>query len=436
MEILDYPQFNEKIYAVSLANGLKVNLLARPEFHKTYGILTTDYGSVDSVFIPRNQTEFIKVPDGIAHFLEHKMFEKKDYDAFELFGKYGASANAFTSFTRTSYLFSTVKHVKACVEILLDFVQDPYFSTQTVEKEKGIIGQEIKMYDDDPNWQLYFGIIENLYPQSPLSIDIAGTVESISQITAQDLYLCYETFYHPSNMNLFLVGNFDVLEILKLIEDNQANKTFSPISEIKRKPIENNEDSKAEIIPYRMKELNVQRPKTAVGIKGIDEVPTGRLGLKYKLKLTLALYLLYGEASDQYQNLYDQGLLDDSFGYEIQVERGYHLAIISGDTEKPQELSKAIIEIAENGVETLKHKANEFILAKKEMLGRYIQSLNSLESIANQYEGNLFESATIFDAITLLEEITLNDVIEVAQAFLRVDAISIYQILPKEDETK
>lgn len=436
MEILDYPQFGEKIYVTTLANGLKVNLLARPDFHKTYGILTTDYGSVDSVFVPRNQTEFVKVPDGIAHFLEHKMFEKKDYDAFELFGKYGASANAFTSFTQTSYLFSTVKNVEQCVQTLLDFVQDPYFSEQTVEKEKGIIGQEIKMYDDDPNWQLYFGIIENLYPQSPLSIDIAGTVDSIAQITAQDLYLCYETFYHPSNMNLFLVGNFDVLKMLQLIEQNQASKEFGEVVEIKRKPIEQNDDLKAEIIPYRMKELNVQRPKTAVGIKGLDEVPSGRLGLKYKLKLNLALYLLYGEASDRYQTLYDQGILDDSFSYEMQVGRGYHLAIISGDTEKPQELSKAIIEIAENATDILKQSQNEFGLAKKEMLGRYIQYLNSLESIANQYEGNLFESATIFDAIALLEEITLEDIITAASDFLNVDAISIYQILPKEDETK
>lgn len=437
MEILEYPQFTEKIYTLTLFNGLKINLLPRSGFHKTYGILTTDYGSIDNVFVPRGQEEMLKVPDGIAHFLEHKMFEKEDHDAFELFGRYGAEANAFTSFTQTSYIFSTVQNVDKCVETLLDFVQTPYFSEQTVEKEKGIIGQEIKMYDDDPGWQLYFGTIENLYPNEPLSIDISGTIDSIAKITAKDLYTCYETFYHPSNMNLFLVGGFDVNQILNVIETNQAGKDFTPPSEIKRRAIgSNQEEADNQVIPYRMKELSVQRPKTAVGIKGIDEVPSGRAGLTYKLKLDLALYLLYSETSDCYQELYDQGILDDSFGYEFQLDRGFHFAIISGDTEHPQDLSKAIVDIAEHAAETLRQKQVEFELAKKEMLGRYIQSLNSLESIANRYEGNLFDSATVFDAVALLEEITLNDVVQVADAFFNLDAISVYQILPKEDDAK
>lgn len=435
MEINSYPQFGETLYTATLENGLEVNLLPRKDFHKIYGILTTNYGSIDNEFIPVGEDKLRRFPDGIAHFLEHKLFEKEDHDAFALFGKYGADANAYTSFTRTSYLFQTTRNVDKCVEVLLDFVQIPYFSEKTVEKEKGIIDQEIKMYDDDPNWRLYFGIIENLYPKNALSVDIAGTVDSISKITPKDLYDCYRTFYQPSNMDLFLVGNFDVDEMFELIKQNQANKQLVTNEEIKRAD-EFFDATGEDIIPYRMNELDVQRPKTIIGIKGLDEVPAGRAGLKYKLAVELLLYLLYSEVSDKYLELYDSGVLDDSFSYDFSLERGFHFATISGDTERPQELSNAVIDIAEHASELLEDKDEAFELAKREMIGRNIQAMNSLESIANRYEAKLFEHATLFDIGTILEQLTLADVKDVAKKFLRSEAISVYQILPKEDETK
>ncbi len=407
MEINSYPQFGETLYTATLDNGLKVNFLPRTDFHKTYGILTTDYGSVDNEFVPLGETEIRRFPDGIAHFLEHKLFEKEDHDAFELFGKYGADANAFTSFTRTSYLFQTTQNV----------------------------GQEIKMYDDDSNWRLYFGIIENMYPKNSLSIDIAGTVDSINKITAKDLYDCYKTFYQPSNMDLFLVGNFEVEAMLELIKENQAVKEFPSPEPIKRAE-EFFDLEGRDIIPYRMTELEVQRPKTIIGIKGLDKVPAGRAGLRYKLAVELLLYLLYSETSDKYLELYDEGILDDSFGYDFSLERGFHFATISGDTNKPQELSNAVIEIAEHALEFLDDKEAAFELAKRELIGRNIQAMNSLESIANRYEAELFENATLFDVGALLEQLTLADIKAVAKQFLRSEAISVYQILPKEDEDK
>lgn len=188
MKIKTYESFNETLYTKVLKNGLKVNILPKKDYERAYGIITTDYGSIDNEFVPYAKNEMQKFPAGIAHFLEHKLFEKENYDAFELFGKYGADSNAFTSFTRTSYLFSASQNIKESLKILLDFVFDPYFSKKSVEKEKGIIGQEIMMYQDEPGWQLYSGILSNLYPQSALSDDIAGTVESISKITVEDLY--------------------------------------------------------------------------------------------------------------------------------------------------------------------------------------------------------------------------------------------------------
>lgn len=433
MEEINYPQFNEVLYTDVLPNGLRVSLLPRKDFHKTYGILTTDYGSIDNTFVPYGKEEMVRVPDGIAHFLEHKMFEKKDYDAFDLFGRYGASSNAFTSFTKTSYLFSATRNVKECVGILLDFVQNPYFSEKTVEKERGIIGQEIKMYDDDPSWQLYFGMIGNLYPETPLSSDIAGTVDSIGQITAADLYTCYNTFYQPCNMNLFLVGGFDRDEIMRLIEENQAKKTFGAPFEITRAPIVTDSEGK-DIIPYRMNEFDVQRPSAIVGIKGLDEVPEGRDGLFYKLTLEVLMCLLYGETSKQYLELYDKGVLDDSFGYDVTVERGYHFVTMSGDTDSPQELSNAVIEIAENAQGILENAEEQFELVCRELIGRCISSMNSLESIANRYDGSLFDGATVFDYVPLLERMTLDDVRKTAGEFIRSEAVSVYQILPKEEQ--
>ena len=327
-------------------------------------------------------------------------------------------------------MFSATNNVKKCVEILLDFVQQPYFSEQTVAKEKGIIAEEIKMYDDDPSWRLYFGMIGNLYPNTALSIDIAGSVESIGQITTEDLYTCYQTFYQPQNMSLFLVGNFDIYEILATIEANQAQKQFPAPQEIRRPKLEV-DSSGSDIIPYRMLELNVNRPKTMVGIKGLDEVNTTKAGLKYKLAVELLLYLLYSESAPEYLKLYQEGILDDSFGYEFTFERGFHFAVISGDSDQPQALSNAIIEIAENAVGSLSNRQAEFELAQREFIGRYIQAMNSLEAIANRYSANLFEGATVFELVPVIEELTLEDIIAVAKSFIKPEAISVFQILPK-----
>src|SRR5690606_28110712 len=186
------------------------------------------------IFKPLNKEDYIRVPDGIAHFLEHKMFEKEQGDVFQQFSKQGASANAFTSFTRTAYLFSSTNEVEKNLITLLNMVQEPYFTEKSVEKEKGIIGQEIRMYDDNPDWRLFFGTIENMFHHHPVKIDIAGTVESISHITADLLYECYNTFYHPSNMLLFLVGPVDPDKMINLIHENQSSKKYSDAPEIQR----------------------------------------------------------------------------------------------------------------------------------------------------------------------------------------------------------
>lgn len=427
MKKTTYEQFNETLFTKVLENGLKINILPKKDYERAYGIITTDYGSIDNEFIPYSKGEMQKVPAGIAHFLEHKLFEKENYDAFELFGKYGADSNAFTSFTRTSYLFSASQNIKDSLKILLDFVFDPYFSKKSVEKEKGIIGQEIMMYQDEPGWQLYSGILSNLYPQSALSEDIAGTVDSISKITVEDLYACYETFYQPQNMNLFLVGNYDVNEIFDFIDEVMAKKEFKPIRDIVSKPLKIKP-----VIKERIKFMEIQRPKIALGIRGNDSLE-GKEGLKFKMKMQLLLSVLLGENSKYYMDLYNQNIVDDSFGFDFQLERGFNFALFSTNTNKVEEFIDGIKKIMANAPSILAESKEEFELEKREFLGSIIKSMDSLESIANRYEGKLFDDATIFDMAEILEEISLDDLVKVSEKYFDEQRLSVFKILPKEN---
>lgn len=429
MEKKTYPQINEVLYTEVLDNGLTVYLLPKNDYHKTYGLFTTNYGSIDNEFVPLGKSEFTRVPDGIAHFLEHKMFEKEDGDVFQAFGRQGASANAFTSFTKTSYLFSTTDQVEKNLETLLNFVQAPYFTEETVEKEKGIIGQEIQMYRDDSDWRLFFGILGNLYPKHPLHIDIAGTVESIDEITAEDLYTCYHTFYHPSNMTLFVVGKMDPEEMMDFIRQNQGEKAFEKAAPIKRHfP----EETVEEIVRESSITMPVQRRKVLVGLKGLDAVPEdGAALLKYKTAINLFLQLLFGNTSQNYLNLYNAGLLDDSFSYEFSLDRSFHFADFGGDSDQPEKLAEEIEKIL-LGYEDSKELTEENLnLLKKKMIGKHFQSLNSLEYIANQFSQSLFGDVTLFDMLSVIDDIQLSDIKTAAKAFVRKDGLSRFYIDPE-----
>ena len=238
MEKIYYQTLKETLFHEKLENGLEVYLLPKIGFEKTYGLFSTRFGSIDTTFVPLGQKEMIKVEDGIAHFLEHKMFDMENGDAADEFAKLGASSNAFTSSSRTAYLFSTTTNENDCIELLLDFVQSLNITDESVEKEKGIICQEIKMYDDDPDWRVYFGAIANLYHKHPVKIDIAGTCETVNNTYKDMLELCYQTFYHPHNMMLFVVGNINPEELIGVIKENQNKKHFLSENVIQRLKIE------------------------------------------------------------------------------------------------------------------------------------------------------------------------------------------------------
>lgn len=415
MNKTEYEQINETLYHEVLPNGLTVYLLPKNDYHKTYGLFSTNYGSIDNEFIPYGEKEKVKVPDGIAHFLEHKLFEKEDGDVFQLFGKQGASANAFTSFTKTSYLFSTTDQVEKNLTTLIDFVQAPYFTEETVNKEKGIIGQEIQMYEDDPNWRMFFGILNNLYPTHPLHIDIAGTVESIDKITAQDLYTCYRTFYQPSNMVLFVVGKMEPEKLMKLIRENQEAKNFPPKQEIVRYFPENTK----EIIKQSALEAAITRDKFVLGIKGLDTLPQeGTELLRYKTAINLLFQMILGNTSRNYLAMYNQGIIDDSFGFEFSLDREFHFADFSGDTDEPEKAAEKVKEIILGFADDPEVSETNLDLLKKKMLGQYFQSLNSIEYIANQFTQSLFGDRTLFDLPEIIDSIQMKDVLAAGEAFI------------------
>ena len=428
MERIFYDQLQEELYYEKMSNGLDVYILPKKEFNKTYATFTTKYGSIDNQFVPLGQTEMKRVPDGIAHFLEHKLFEKEDGDVFQQFSRQGASANAFTSFTRTAYLFSSTTNVERNLETLIDFVQRPYFTDQTVEKEKGIIGQEIRMYDDNPDWRLYFGVIENMYANHPVKIDIAGTIESITKITKELLYECYETFYHPSNMLLFIVGPVDQEKIMEQVRENQEKKTFQPPSQIQRFIY----DEPGHVAQAdRLIPMNVQMSKCLVGIKAKNIGLTGRDKLKHELSMNVLFDLLFGKSSPHYERLYSEGLIDETFSFDYTEEQEFGFAVVGGDTSTPDRLAHEIKNIMLSfSNQSINEKDLERV--KKKKIGGFLRSLNSPEYIANQFTRYAFNKMSLFDAVPVLEALTGDDVLQAANECFAESQFSVCQVVPKK----
>jgi predicted Zn-dependent peptidase len=405
MDVINYEHLNEKLYVEQLSNGLKVYVLPKEGFQKTYATFSTRYGSVDNHFQASGKEE-IRVPDGIAHFLEHKMFEEPTGDVFATFASQGASANAFTSFDRTAYLFSATEQIHANLITLLNFVQNPYFTDENVKKEKGIIGQEITMYQDNPDWRSYFGLIEAMYYTHPIHIDIAGTIESIAEISKETLYACYHTFYHPSNMMLFVVGGVDPEQVMKLVRDNQAAKDYTAQGDIRRifdkEPLEVKEKLKETKLP-------VSLPKYLFGFKEAPPQVEGIALLRKELTMKVMLDILLSPSSNIYQTLYDENLISDSFGFEYNCDKDYAFSVIGGDTKDPKALLARIKQLI-GGVIESGITEEDFTRSRKKKIGGFLRLLNSPEGIANEFTKYQFKGSDLFTMLQVYEEMTLEDV--------------------------
>jgi predicted Zn-dependent peptidase len=420
MEKIQYDKLEETLYHEVMDNGLQVYVLPKPAFQKTYATFATKYGSVDNHFHVAGGEE-TTVPDGIAHFLEHKMFEEPEGDIFATFASNGASANAFTSFDQTVYLFSATENIETNLSTLVDFVQRPYFTDENVEKEKGIIGQEINMYADNPDWRVYFGLIEAMYSKHPVRIDIAGTIESISTITKETLYACYNAFYHPSNMLLFIVGGVEPEKVFTLIRNNQKSKSYDKQGEIKRIF----EDEPEQVATKRLEnKLAVSIPKIMFGFKEKVDGLTGGAAVKRDLTTKLMLDLLLGSSTALYQKLYDEELISDSFGYEFNSSAQYAFSAIGGDTKDPDLLLKRIKEEVDQILGT-GFAEKDFERARKKKMGGYLRMLNSPESIAHEFTRYQFRGGDLFEVLPIYESITLAEVNERLHAHVNWDQLAV-----------
>jgi predicted Zn-dependent peptidase len=427
MDKKSYPAFHTEVYTETLDNGLTVYLLPKPGFRQVYAAFTTKYGSIDSVFKTTGEEEFRTVPDGIAHFLEHKMFEEEEGDVFTEFAAHGASANAFTSFDQTTYLFSCTDEVLENTSTLLDFVQRPYFTEENVEKEKGIIGQEIRMYDDNPDWRGFFDLLRALFASHPVRIDIAGTVESIAKIDRDTLYHCYHTFYHPSNMIFVASGGFEVEAMMATIRANQAAKTFPPAPQIERKyPQEPEVVAKEKTVAH----LSVVQPRCLVGFKDRQAGLSGRTMLEQELLTGVILDTLFGRSSNLYDELLQAELVDQAFTWEYEITPHYGYALVGGNTAQPDEvlqrLDVAIQHAVTHGLEEA-----DFERSRKKAIGRFMASLDQVSYVARTYTSYQLKDADLFDTVDILEGLSLQLANQRVQDFFRVDGKSVSLVLPK-----
>lgn len=398
-----YKAIDETLFETQLNNGMQLFVIPKQGFQKSYVTMTAKYGSIHNDFILEDGTE-IHMPEGIAHFLEHKMFEKENGDMFNEFSKYGSSANAFTSYDRTSYLFTTVESLRENIQLLIDMLQTPYFTQESVAKEVGIIAEEIKMYQDQPNYRLYYQTLKAMYHNHPVRIDIAGTIESINDITKETLYQCYNTFYHPQNMVMFIVSNVDPIEIANYINGLlKAYPTYNPAQLL---PFTEPEEV---FLPSVISEDNVQMDKLMLGIKTTNFKHTDNLILT-ELKMLFALDILMGEHTDFYQSLIKEQLVDDSFGFNFTIEPTFSHMFIAGSTKDIDTLKERLVSQIYN-FDALNDKKS-FDLLNKQTIGEYVSSMNSPEYIANQFTRYYFNDVILFDILPLLESLSLNDCIE------------------------
>ncbi|MDK9846234.1 MULTISPECIES: EF-P 5-aminopentanol modification-associated protein YfmH [Staphylococcus] len=415
-----YKQIDEKVYEAELNNGLKLFIIPKKGFQKTFVTYTTQFGSLDNKFKPHGSDTYVTVPDGVAHFLEHKLFENEEEDLFTAFAEDNAQVNAFTSFDRTSYLFSATDNVDRNIKRLLTMVETPYFTKETVDKEKGIIEEEIKMYQEQPGYKLMFNTLKAMYETHPIRVDIAGSVESIYEITKDDLYLCYETFYHPSNMVLFVVGDVDAEHIYEVIaeHENKRDKVNQP--QIVRDAL----NEKSEVNEFNVTEsMKLQSPRLMLGFKNetLKNEPNEAY-VKRDLEMTLFYEMVFGEETDFYQTLLNQDLIDETFGYQFVLEPTYSFSVITSATQYPDKLKALLLEELENTQGKLSD-AEAFNLLKKQFIGEFISGLNSPEYIANQYTKLYFEGVSLFDLLDIVESITLDSVNKTANTCLNLTQV-------------
>ena len=401
MKIIESLKLREKEYIEKLENGMTVIIIPKPELDKKYVIWGTHFGSIDNRFIMPETKEEVFIPDGVAHFLEHKMFEQPDgTNSLDALMAMGIDANAYTTNDHTAYLFECTDNFYEGLDELMDYVQHPYFTEENVEKEKGIIAQEIKMYDDEPGWRLYINAMDCMYKENPIKIDIAGSVESISKINPDVLYKCYNTFYNPSNMIMVVCGNFKPEEMLEEIK-----RRLLPHK--KQEEIKRIYPEKEKVInkKYNEQEMEVSIPLFAFGIKDVEDNSNKEELVKKHIAIEILLNMIIGKSSDAYKELYNEGILlsEPDLDYEFSDE--YAHILISGQSKNPEKVRSKLEEEIENYKVNGLNEEN-FSRISKKVYGDYVVEYNNVGNIARMFLADKMKGINSFDYIEKYTAVT------------------------------
>lgn len=414
-----------EVYTETLDNGLKVYVVPMPKMHNIHVTFSTKFGATNNEFVPLGEHKMIRVPDGVAHFLEHKLFEQKDgVDPFTFFGQNGADANANTSYFKTTYLFSGIKSFEANLNYLLDYVQEPYFTDENVEKEKGIIDQERSMYQDEPFWRMYEGSLMNISHEHPIKYPIVGTKESIYAITKEDLYKCYNTFYHPSNMFVVATGAVNPEETINLIKENQRKKEFAKPKKIEVKKYT---EDKTVAVKRQEVEMDININKFALSYKiGIKKLNN------YSMYEVINYILYYfdiklGATSLLVEKLKNDGLIYDNFDLEATIIDDYLLVSIFGETKEPDH----VIEIIKKELDNRYIIEEDFERKKKNSISSIIVSSDDIYHINNKIMSNIIKYGDIiYDDYDLIKSLTFDKLQNIISS-ISFNENTIFVINPK-----
>ena len=391
MQIIENKKVKEKLYIEKLENGLTVMIIPKSNVTKKYIIWATHFGSIDNHFIVPKTQEEVRIPDGVAHFLEHKMFEQRNgTNSLDTLSAIGVDANAYTTNDHTAYLYEATDNFYEALDEFMDYVQNPYFTDENVEKEKGIIAQEIKMYEDYPEWQVYLNAIKCMYKENPVRLDIAGTVESISEITPQILYNCCDTFYNLSNMAMVICGDFVPIET----EINEKEKVVK---------------------------MDVNNPLFTIGF--LDK-PNHENMVKRHISIEILLEMIFGKSSELYRRLYSEGLLLIEPQLDYEFTSNYAHILITGQSKEPRK----VIEELKNTLEKIKREGideNLFIRTKKKIYGRYVTDYNSVADIGRMFLSDYFKGINSFDYIEEYNQITKEFVTQILNEIFKEDKMVI-----------
>ncbi len=420
----------EKYRVFEHRSGLSIYVFPK-KMTSTYAIFGTKYGSIHNRFCLGTDTEPTTVPDGIAHFLEHKLFTAEDgSDAFERFSEYGADANAYTSFNKTCYLFSCTEQFEDSLRELLSFVTHPYFTEESVRNEVGIISEEIRMYDDNPSDRCFYGMLEAMYHTHSIRRNICGSVESISQITPELLYRCYHTFYRLSNMALVVCGDVSDEVVLRIADEVLPTK---PQNEVTVVCCNENDAEPAEVLTsYSEQRMQVSKPIFNIGIKDTEIPCDGRERQKKDAAMAILDEMLFSRAGEIYNDLLDRDLISPalSYGYTISESSAYNS--IAGEADNPKtvlsEIQKHLARIRQKGL-----SQEDFVRGKRVMYAEFVKSFDSTDNIANNLFSFICEDAELLSYAEILEEITFEELSKLFETSFAEEKIALSVVLPLKE---